>query len=201
MNGWLRLALLLAGSVIGAHALAAPPLPSGPVPVQELVYARAFDLDQGFAYDWRQERPLVRRGTLLVVQVDPDLAYPRQTAEPVLYVGTQTAMRLNVGYPSGYLVALVPGDMELDAEATRIWFGAPALPESVTQATIAAQHARAVAAGIAPIPRAQVAAAYARGGAPLSRRTLAALLADAAALVERYAPDEAAVAGALRAQE
>jgi hypothetical protein len=150
-------------------------------------------------YDWRRSGRRSAGACWSSCKVDPDLVYPRQTAEPVLYVGGQTAMRLNVGYPSGRVIALVPGDAR--SIPTAPWRGSgPAPAEAVTQETVEAERARAIEAGIAPITRGQIAVALGRGGAPLSRSTLNALLADAATLVMRYAPDEAERATALRSQ-
>ena len=160
-----------------------------PAPVLALVHARPFVLDQGYVHDWRGERPDVDAGHLLVLRVDPALVYPRQSREPVLYVGDQTAERVNVGYPSGYVVAIVPGPVDL--ETARVWFGAPALPERVGAARIAEEHARAAAAGIAPLVR--------RGDGPTLRlATKRELLRHAAGLIERYSPQERDLVNVLR---
>ena len=95
--------------------------PPTPAAIDEVVYARSFELDQGYKFEWRKEQPLVKKGVILVLKVDPDLVYPRQIAEPVLYVGDQTAERVNIGYKSGHVVAIVPG--EVDLNKAMIWFG------------------------------------------------------------------------------
>lgn len=173
---------VLAGA---AAAPAAPPkIPATPASAADVVYAAPFRLREGYRHHWRREGPMVTSGTLLVLHVQPELVYPRQVAEPVLYVGDQTAERVNVGYPSGYVVAIVPGN--LDLTRSLLWFGTPALPEQVDGKTIDAERARAIAAGIRPPPANRV---------RLARRDALALadkddlLREVLLLIERYAPD------------
>ncbi|MHC4082327.1 MAG: alpha/beta hydrolase [Planctomycetota bacterium] len=157
-----------------------------PTPVIDLVAAQPFALREPYDHLWRLERPVVWSGYLLVVEVDPALVSPRQSLEPVLYAGRQTAERVNLGHESGHLVAIVPGDLD----DLRLWFGAPALPEQVGATWINREHARATAAGIAPVPRARLLHALRTGGAPLELASRAELMRRAAELVERYSPQE-----------
>ncbi|MEW5788564.1 MAG: hypothetical protein AB1899_11995 [Pseudomonadota bacterium] len=193
----LPLAFLLAG-LSGAVGAEPPALPATPAAVTEVLYARPFTLDEAYTHLWRQEQPQVRDGMLLVVKVDPALVYPRQVAEPVLYVGNQTAMRLNVGYPSGIVVALVPGMDNLPAAGADIWFGTPRLPETITARTLAEERGRA--AHLAARAGSETGGALLKGGAPLRARNLPALLGEAAQLVRQHAPDEAALADGLAGQ-
>lgn len=142
-----------------------PPLPAAtPVGGVTLIEARPFTLDVPYVHDWRAERPQVTAGVLLVLGVDGDLVHPRQGFEPVLYVGDQTAERINVGSDSGHVIAVVPapvdarGHVALDLSTTPIYFGAPALPEQVDAATVTKELAAAKARGIAPPAAAAVAA-------------------------------------------
>ena len=96
---------LLIGAVTGALGPqepqlreVSPKLRASPVEVLE---ARSFVLDEPFVSWWRAERPTVRSGVLLVLRTDPELVRARQSAEPVLYVGDQTAERLNHGGGGG----------------------------------------------------------------------------------------------------
>ena len=68
-----------------------------PSAVIDVVHVQPFSLRKGYIHFWREEKPLVTTGTLAVFKVDPGLVYPRNAAEPVLYVGNQTAERLNFG--------------------------------------------------------------------------------------------------------
>jgi hypothetical protein len=160
--------------------------------VEDIVYAAPFVLEQGYVSDWRLERPLVTRGHLVVLRVAPDLVYPRQTAEPILYAGEQTVERLNVGYPSGYVVAIVPGTADL--ARVPIWFGTPGLPESVDAGTVRAERSRAEAAGIAPVAPDRIRSVLRK---PLAVADKSALLREAGALVQLYAPDESERAAVL----
>jgi hypothetical protein len=174
--------------VPAAGADVPPAIPATPAAVDELVSARPFQLDEGFEYNWSVERPLVESGVILVIKVDPALVYPRQIAEPVLYVGDHTAQRLNLGDESGYVVALVPGDVDLTK--TPIWFGTPELPERVDADMAKAERILADRAGIRPFSVDQVQAAQARGGAPMRMANMTALLAPVATLIEEYSPAE-----------
>lgn len=185
------LAVMAAGGA-GAALAAVPPVPRTPAAVEDIVYAAPFVLHEGYASDWRKERPLVSRGHLVVLKVAPDLVYPRQTAEPVLYAGDQTVERLNVGYLSGHVVAIVPGNVDL-ARAP-LWFGTPRLPESVDAQIVAAERDRARVAGIQPLPARRVQSVT---RAPLELADKLDLLHEAGALVQQYAPDETDRAAAL----
>ena len=44
--------------VVAASAYAGPPVPATPAAVEQVVYARSFELDQGFRHEWRSERPV-----------------------------------------------------------------------------------------------------------------------------------------------
>ena len=61
-----------------------PPLPAAtPVGGIDLLYARPFTVDVPFTHMWRAERPQVQAGWVLVLAVNPDLVFPRESAEPL----------------------------------------------------------------------------------------------------------------------
>lgn len=193
---WIILMVVASLAVPPSMALSAPPaLPSTPAAVEELVYARHFTLEKGYSFDWSRERPIVTSGVLLVLKVNPDLVYPRQVAEPVLYVGDRTAERLNVGFRSGYVVAIVPGPVDL-TEAP-IWFGTPELPERVDADRIRSERALAESAMIKPFGAGKVQDALGRGGNRMKDGDKADLLRHAAALIEKYSPAETSLAESL----
>jgi hypothetical protein len=208
-----RLVLLATALVLGAGALGAwvaqrggddlPALPERPAGVLGLVRAQPFVLDEPYTHTWRAEQPLVRAGYLLVLDVDPQLAYPRQTETSVLYVGAQTAERVNHGHLSGRLVVLVPSEVDaeglplLDLARTPIWFGAPALPEQVGEAEVRAELARALAAGLPPPSTAEVERALATGGGLFAARDRVALERHAARLILELVPQERELAEGL----
>ncbi len=119
------LMVLLAACTAGAFA-GTPEVPSTPAAVDGILLAQPFTLDEPYEFAWQAEHPMVSSGMILVLEVNPDLVLPRQTLEPVLYVGNSTAERVNNGYPSGKVVAIVPGTVNL--ASAPIWFGEPALP-------------------------------------------------------------------------
>jgi hypothetical protein len=188
--------LLTIGPV--ACVLAGPPaIPDTPVAVEDVVYARAFTLETGFKFIYREERPQVTEGMLLVIKADKDLLIPRAAKMPVLYVGNQTVHRLNYGHESGYRVVIVPGQHELSK--TPIWFGTPNYPERMDATSIAAERHKAEAAGITPLPAGKIDTALARGGPTIRTKSLSELLrTEAAELILRYAPQEKHIAEGYR---
>lgn len=151
-----------------------------------LVHAETFQVAQPFRHVWRSDQPLVDRGWLLVLSGDPALLEPRQSKEPVLYVGAQTATRVNTARDSGRLVVIVPGDFRL--QDAPIFFGSVALPEEVGPHQIAAELANAVAAGAKAPTAAEIAAA---GKAPgQTFPTDYELWQRAIDLVEQFSPTE-----------
>lgn len=107
-----------------------------------------FRLEKSFRFDWRKERPEVRSGLLVVIKVDTSLVRPTNDLEPVLYAGTQTVQRLNQGYESGYVIGIIPAELDLSKEP--VWFGSKDLPERIDAKTIREQRAKAVNSGIKP---------------------------------------------------
>ncbi|UCF68106.1 MAG: hypothetical protein JSV80_02055 [Acidobacteriota bacterium] len=182
---WLTvLCCVIAAISFADVVVAAPPVPDTPTRVDGLLYARAFTLENGFSFDWRAERPLVTEGTLLVLEVDPDLIFPREVAEPVLFVGSHTAERISRGNGSGRVVAYVPARVDLSVEP--IWFGRPELPERVDAATIAVERQLAQQAGIVPLHQSVVVSARQRGGEDASFDSRTELLAAAQRLIIEY---------------
>ena len=114
-----------------------------------LLHAERFAVQKPYQHLWRADRPWVESGWILVLQTDPELLRPRQVKESVLYVGAQTAERINHG-TSGRVVVLVPGDQAL--ASAPIFLGDAALPEELLQTHIDAQLRAAVAAGAIPTP-------------------------------------------------
>jgi hypothetical protein len=173
--------------------LAQPPLPKVQL---DLVHAERFQVEKPFRNTWHADQPLVNSGWLLVLSGDPALFRPRQIKEPVLYVGAQTAQRINSG-PDGKLVVLVPGDFQL--EDAPIFFGAEALPEELRQGQIDAQLESAREGGAKPptkeaienaTNKAAVEKATAKAAAWGNFTTEYELRLRAIELVEQYSPKE-----------
>ena len=115
-----------------------------------------------------------------------------QLAEPVLYVGEQTAERLNHGYPSGHVIAIAPGDLDLNKAL--LWFGTPDLPERVDTNMAKAELNLAKAAGIEPFSAKKIETALAQGGKELNGATIVDVLRVAAGLIREYSPEEEHIA-------
>ena len=148
----------------------AAPAPPTPVAADELVYAQKVVLDQPIAKNyWTAEQAPVEAGSLVVLKVDAAYAYPRQTAEPVLYGDDQTVIRFNHGYWPGeehaFIVGFLPSALDdagqhvVDLAKVRFFYGTPALPEQLTVAQRKAELQGAVDAGVTARPRAEVAKA------------------------------------------
>jgi len=167
-----------------------------PAPVLDLVEAVPFTLTQSYKHDWRQERPLVSSGYLVVLRVNPQDVQPRQTAEPVLYVGNQTAERINHGNESGFVIAIVPANVDpesdqfMNLKESLFWFGSAQLPEQVDGPTIEDQQNRARTYAIQPLPPGNVDRALAEGGGTLNLKDKRALLARSLELLRRYSPED-----------
>lgn len=207
---WTLAALALAASAVAAWVQsgregALPALPEQATPAWSLVYAREFRLEEAYVHWWRAERPEVRSGYLLVLEADPELLVRRQSLESVLYVGRQTAERVNSGDESGNLVALVPsavgadGRLELDLTQAPIWFGSPELPERVDAARVELEYARALEQHITAPPPDRVRSALERGGPPLALADRVALQRAAAEVVRTFSPTEVDLARSLSA--
>ena len=171
-----------------------PPLPDAPsrVPVT-LLEAHPFTLVEPATHWMRAERPTYTEGWLLVLETSRDLLVRRQSYENVLYVGSETAERVNTGAQSGRVVAIVPGPLDL-AQAP-IFFGEPELPENVTKGEARRQLQLAWDAGVRPYAEVQLVAA----------RRPAVVVADplelhvfASFLIEQHAADEVDLISGLR---
>ncbi len=208
--------LTLAGSLIIASAVTAwvqtpqsplPALPQAPSAAWDVLYAQPFVLDEGYTHYWRLEQPTVYAGYIVVLEVNPDHVVPRQTYEPVLYVGSQTAERVNHGHLDGRLVVIVPtvtdadGMPVLDLEETPVWFGEPELPERVDAAWIADELAQATAAGVQPAAQARVQAALQAGGGLLALSDRVELDGFVVDIIERFAPSEVDLISGMRAPQ
>jgi hypothetical protein len=177
-----------------APASAAPS--DGSNPIRDILFAQAFRLDKPYTHAWRKEQPQVSAGYVLVLAVDPEFVRPQQVAEPVLYVGDQTAERINAGEVSGRLVVLVPssansrGEVVLDLNKALIWFGSPELPERVDAVQVNAETSAAIQRGMKPPSEDKIRSALRRGGSLLRLANREALERRLATLLQEYSPNE-----------
>jgi len=191
------------GPDLGPDLGSVPAVPATPLGAIDVLLVRPFTLVQPYEDDWRLERPLVRGGVLMVVDLPPDAAYPRQVAEPVLLVGARVAERLHVAWPRGRAVIIVPtevtdsGEVTLDLAKEPVFFGTPELPERVDAAWLDAEVLAAAAAEIRPFPAARIAEARRRGGATQTYANRNALLGAAALLIREFVPEQDEVAETL----
>lgn len=178
----------LAASAAALAALVAPgfaALPELPAPVARVLYARPFTLDAPFAYAWSAERQPVTQGWMLVLEAEPELLRPRETQEPVLFVGGIPAARVSRAWTSGRVVAFVPGPIDL-ADAPVFFGSAALLPEEVGAAAGAAERGEALARGIRPLGRAALARVRGAEEEPARLADRGALLSALYALVVEY---------------
>jgi hypothetical protein len=154
---------LLIGRATARHGSAeAQPAPAADLPRGgvELLAAVPFVVEEPFAHEWRAEAPLVSAGWLIALRADEDLTRTRETFEPVLYVGRETAERACLPITGPVMVALVPAPLGSDGrvepvlDSAPLWFGTAELPERVDAARIEREHALALARGLGPAARA-----------------------------------------------
>ncbi len=191
---------IVATILIALAVCAAPPEPpTTPAAVSKLVLAQQFTLAESYKFAWRREKPEVTSGWILVLKVDPELVRPQQTREPVLYVGDQTAERVNVGFKSGHVIAVVPTD--LDLSKALIWFGAPDLPEDIDAEKIEKARKAALRAKIQPFSADAIKSAKSEAAKRITARQrdkneaipytdCDELRRSLAPLIRLYAPDE-----------
>ncbi len=193
------LALTAAVTAVSRGARTGPSPESVPEPaaasdaVWDVLAARPFRVAEPFTHWWRSERPQVSAGHILVLAVDPERFLPRQTLEPVLQIGDQTAERVNAGHIDGALVVLLPSGAGPEGWPLRdlalepMFLASPALPESVDAAWLAQELGASTAVAFG---RERIERALASGGAPLDARDQDEVLRAAARWVQSYAPSE-----------
>ncbi len=172
-----------------------PDVPANPFAESvELVEAHPFQLSEPAVHWYRAEQPSYTSGLLLVLRTRPDLLVPHQTFEPVLYVGDETAERVNVGDESGHLVVIVP-DMDLATLAdSPIFFGTPELPERITRDMARSELTRARTEGASQ--PSNVAASQREAVSAVDAYELRLF---ASTLIEAYSPSESDLISGLRA--
>ncbi len=100
------------------------------IPVRDILFAKPFTLEQGYNYDWSQERPIVKEGVIVVLKVDPELVVPRDAQQPILFADQQIVQRLNHGNESGHSIAIIPG--RVDLSTVKLWFASPSLVAQIS---------------------------------------------------------------------
>ena len=131
------------------------PVPATPAAPIAIVAVQPFTIAQPYTHRFRKDGSEFATGHLIVLRAEAGLVQPRQVAEPVLCVGSQTAERLWSDPAKGLIVAIVPTWTERTANGTErpgdpavdlVYFATPELPERVDAAWIAAERAKADAA-------------------------------------------------------
>lgn len=165
-----------------------------PQPVIDVERIQPFRLKQSFKYDWRLNYPDVQSGLLVVFKVNTDLVTPRNALEPVLYAGNHTVQRLNHGHESGFVIGIIPEQIDLSQEP--IWFGTPALPERIDGEMIARERTKAERAGILALKSTDI---QSRTQDPVVASDLTTLLREQAAdLLLEFSPQEKRLADSWR---
>jgi hypothetical protein len=165
-----------------------------PQPIIDVERIQPFRLEKSFKYDWRLKRPDVQSGLLVVFKVDPDLVIPRNALEPVLYAGNQTVQRLNHGHESGFVIGIIPEQIDLSQEP--VWFGTPGLPERINAEIIVKERSKAERSGISALKSIDI---KSRTKDPIVASDLTTLLREQAAdLVLEFSPQEKRLADSWR---
>ena len=183
--------LILAGITMAGAA------PETPAPIDRIVYAQPFTLENGLAYPRREGKPQVNAGYLLIIDADPKLVLQTARPSPILYVGKEIGWRLNPGYPSGRAFVLVSaeldksGKVDLDLTRTRIWFGAPVpgLKGLMDKQRIEREHELAAEADIGIRPKTEIDKALGEAdGRPQAFKGYFELQRHYAKLMQEYLP-------------
>ena len=191
---FVALLLVVPVGVEGQNVGGGREIPATPASVKNILYAQRFTLETPYTNTWSKERARITAGVLIVVEVDPAYVIPRETFEPVLYAGNFAVQRLNHGYPSGRVIGIVPGNVDLSSAP--IWFGSPQLPERVTESIVQSERARAEKAGVRAFPSARISGVQ---RSTVVAKDLATLLRTVAAdLVYEYSPQEKDLADSWR---
>lgn len=132
---------LFVGAALAASPGAAAPIPVDPAAVRAV---HTVHLTTPWEYTWAAEPLRVKDATVVVVQVDPALGRPRQTASPVLYLDDQPLELLAHSADFACLVALAP---RADITGAVVYWGPDDLPETVDRAAGARALAQARRAG------------------------------------------------------
>ena len=160
--------------------------------VSDLLYARSFELVEPYLYAWLQEQPEITRGSILILELDPRFARPRQVDVAVLFVGDTPAHLTNIGYDSGRKIVIVPEWIDLAGSPS--FFGSMELPERIDRRRGEREVEAALAMGIRPFPAARIAAAREVGGDTLRVTGSVELFRAIADLIDIYAPTESELA-------
>ena len=194
----------LFAAALAASLLAIPVagIAQTPTPIKGILAAQRFTLAEPYRDTWALDKSTISAGTLLVLDVDPKLVAPRESLNPVLYVGGKPTMKLNNGDMSGHVLVIVPAS--IDVARAQIWFSAPDLPEALTTAKVNTEKLRAERAfatqGAVATQSSRAAALPQR--AAVQATNLAALLRDAAApLIDEFSPQDKDVAAMWRLPE
>jgi len=192
----LGVALLVTGTALARTE------PQTPGPIDRVVYAQPFTLQEGFTFPIHKERPQVKTGYLLIIDADPKLVLTMSRGSRILYLGKQPGWRVNPAYPSGRAFVLVPaglntaGEVDLDLARIRIWLGTDRFEGDADQPRIELEHELAVKAGIGRRPRREIDAALAEAdGQPRAFKDLIELKLHYARLMKEYLPPDEARQG------
>lgn len=159
-----------------------------------VIEAKHVTLQEPHVHWSRTETPTYSEATLLVLRTSPDRLVRRQTFEHVLFVGAETAERINNGDVSGYLIVIVPGHVDL-AQAP-VFFGEPDLPERVTLEVAEQELVRARSLGTRPLAPARAVQVM---QPPVELADAYELYLEASFWIEAYSPEENDLVQSLRA--
>ena len=174
----------------GDQKIPAVSVPDDGSAVVRVVAAERFTLETAYASGWAAERPEVKSGLIVVLEVKKEFVRPRQTRQAVLYAGGRPVEMLNSGYGSGKVVGIIADRADgtaADLSKLELFFGTPMLPERVSKTRGGEEREAAQKKGIRPLPTER------RGPeapASASHADRNALLARAGAWIIEHAPDE-----------
>ncbi len=141
--------LTAASAIVAASVAARSPrrLRRRPSAVQDVLFAQPLHAGpRATPTTGRPSGPPSISGQLVVLQVNPDLVYPRQSAEPVLYVGgmlrraAQHRLPPRAAWSPSSPTAWRRRAKLVRQDLIKAWFGHPPLPSKTADARIVAQE-------------------------------------------------------------
>ena len=153
---------------------------ASPGGVHSVAEIHRFSLSEPMRFHWAEGAPTMDKGTILVVEVDADMAKPTQAVGSTLFVGATPAAVTHPGYRDGFMVVFVPGHPNIGTTPV-FWAQADRLPErtSLQHGTKLSENAP----GIAHRP--------ARTLGPVLLQNERMLYGRIAELITQYAPADA----------
>ncbi|MEW6746562.1 MAG: hypothetical protein AB1486_27805 [Planctomycetota bacterium] len=161
----------------------------------ELIYARPFEVEQPIPFVVGGKIEASKKGYIVVLKADLRVLEPMDVPDHVIFAGKAVTQKINSGYRSGYVVAMVP---EVNLFESALWVGSRLLPDTITPEVYDREQRAATERKIKPLTKRQVEEALAKGGSVLRVKDMNELWFETKPLILQYSPQEREMAESLR---